>query len=225
MSSDNYITLGLLVCVVTSYVMCARTMPLVRYQISNLFSTPNEKSAMFHEVTKSMPYVTCLILIGCITAAYFTLSCMIENGLIATSKENGIDRYTAIALFFLPFLITFLAKKLFLQVFAVTLLSHDKYKLANMEVMFFMAVQAMIVTSLALAHGFYGFNTTNAIYIAICSISLTEILTFYKEYRIFSKENGFNSHFFLYLCTLEAVSIALLIGFTAFLTNTLEINI
>ena len=211
-------------CVIASYILCVKVTPLVRYQLSNLLSTPQENSIMFREVYKSMPYVTCLILIGCLTGAYILFTYLMGNGLMATS-DDGISQYAAIALLMLPFIVTLLVKNYALWIAALIFFNHDRYRLADMEMQFPMAVQGVLMTSLALAHAYYGFDITTAMQTAVGGLIVTEILAFYREYRIFSKGNVTFSHFFLYLCTLETMSIALLIGITAFLTNALKINI
>lgn len=201
-------------------------MPLVRYQLNNIASTPKENSTLFWEVSRSMPYVTGLILTGCLTGAYILFQYLINANLLAIASDNsGINAYLTIGAYTLPFLVFFIAKKLLMKVTTILFFSRDTYKLADMEQLFFMAIQAVLMTSLALAHSFYGFNIIYAVKIAIGGFIITEILAFYKNCWIFSKGNVKFSHFFLYLCTLETISVALLVGITSFLTNTLKINI
>lgn len=218
--------MGLLLCTVLTYMFCARTVPLLSYQLSNIFSTPKENSTLFWKVSRVMPSVTCLILIGCVTGAYLLYHYLMECGTLTIAKGgDGISIYAAIGLFIIPFFASFLIKKQGLRTTSIIFFTHDRYKLADMEQQFFMALQAVVVTTLAMLHGMYGFSITTAMQIAVVSFIITEILAFYKEYRIFSSGKVTFSHFFLYLCTLETLYIALLIGVSAFLTNTLRINI
>ncbi len=201
-------------------------MPLVRYQLNNIASTPNENSTLFWEVSRSMSYATGLILAGCLTGAYLIFNYLTSNNLLTTvNDKSGVNVYLAMCAYTLPLLVFYAAKKQLMKVTAILFFSRDTYNLADMEQLFFMAVQAMLMTSLALAHAFYEFNIISAAKIAIGGLITTELLAFYKNCRIFSKGNVKFSHFFLYLCTLETISVALLVGITSILTNTLKINI
>jgi hypothetical protein len=172
-------------------------MPLVRYQLNNIASTPNENSTLFWEVSRSMSYATGLILAGCLTGAYLIFNYLTSNNLLTTvNDKSGVNVYLAMGAYTLPLLVFYAAKKQLMKVTAILFFSRDTYNLADMEQLFFMAVQAMLMTSLALAHAFYGFNIISAAKIAIGGLITTELLAFYKNCRIFSKGNVKFSHFF-----------------------------
>lgn len=187
-------------------------MPLIRYQIGNMFIIPNENSSLVKDVSKAKPYTTALMYIGSLAASL----------LISLQQErSGSELYLAIGLYVLPFLIFCITRMLMLRMMGAIFFSTDKTRLADMERRFYMAMQAVIMIMLAVACVMYSMSVTKAILIALCALIFTEIVAFCKEIGIFFKKNVVFSHFFLYLCTLEAIPLALLIGMMAFLTNTL----
>ena len=56
-------------------------------------------------------------------------------------------------------------------------------------------------------------------------IAVTFLMQIYKAYCIFSRKDGALLPFFLYLCTLKAVPLALVVGIALFIANYLKINI
>lgn len=85
------------------------------------------------------------------------------------------------------------------------------------ETIFYTATVALIV--------YYGTSEEVSIFLATTVFVLTRLLLFYKGYRIFfGKIYGF-LHLFVYLCTLEAMTLLIMLNFLAFLTDTFIVKI
>ena len=75
-----------------------------------------------------------------------------------------------------------------------------------------MAVQGALLLPLTLLHIYFQLSAETTLKLLAVTLAATLALRFYKSYNIFFRKKNAILQFFLYLCTLEAVPLALLTG-------------
>lgn len=223
MQNDDYVIIALLLAVILSLIMGKLSLPFTIYKLSNISRPPFEKSFTLQKTVKKAPYLNYFILQGIVLGAFLTLSYSMDNGLLKLSIS--VDKYIAMGLFTLAFLVYIIIRTVASRVVNATFYTRSQRRLCNIERHFFLALSSSLLLPITIAYLFLGCSAPTCLKLAIAGIIITKAFYFNKVNCIFFRKNGSFLRFFLYLCTLEAVPIALLIGILALIISTLSTNI
>ena len=223
LTHDSWVNLLMVVFFTLSVCMFVKSRAYLSYKLHNLSRRPQLTSTFFFEASKKAGYLTYFIYQGIFLGALLCYAYVIETGLLPLAADD--TRYLALSLYALSFLGYLAIRK-----WAVELTHHIFYKreqrtMSHLERHFFLALESAACLPPVLAYLYFGMSAQNSIYFALVMILMVQIMGFYKQYLIFFSKNSRFLRFFLYLCTLEAIPIALLIGILGFITHALSTNI
>ncbi len=223
MQGDSFIIITLLLGVILSLYMGKWSLPFTMYKLRNLTSAPLENSFTLRETLKKSKYLTYFIFQGTVLAAILTFAYCMERSPLTLYSET--DKYLVMALFAFVFLMYVLVRTVVTRMVNATFFDRSQRRMSNIDRHFFLALDSFLLLPVTIAFLFLGCSASASVKMAIAGVIITKALYFHKLYCIFFRKNGGFLRFFLYLCTLEAVPIALLIGILAIIINTLSTNI
>ena len=85
------------------------------------------------------------------------------------------------------------------------------------------ALEGVLLLPLIVALVYFNILVKNAIYYCVAVLFLNKMLTFYKSYRIFFKQNGRYLENILYFCALEITPLLALGGLWMIMVNKLKV--
>lgn len=197
--------------------------PFIQYKLNSLSHPPSEQSYTLRETIKKSSYLNYFILQGMLLAALLTYACYIEMGHITAYPVPS--RYIVIGIFAIAYLIYVIVRAIATRATNATFFTLSQRRMSNIERHFFLALDSILLLPVIIMYLFLGCSAITCLYILIGAFIITKVLYLHKVYCIFFKKKGSFLRFFLYLCTLEAVPIALTIGILAIISNTLSTNI
>lgn len=222
-SNDSLLTLTLFMCVLLSIITLSRSWHFTCYQFKNIFRTPRETSILLRETSSEMRYQTFFSIQGVLLLAFFLYD--IARMSLNDGEDFSVSNYMMIAIYgVLILLYRGLCELVEVIVLPVYFTKNQRMIWAGNR-LFLIAMQGVLLLPLALVYFFFRLNPYTALLIAIGIISITMLLRFYKAYCIFFQKNGAFLQFFLYLCTLKVVPMALTATIALFIANYLKINI
>lgn len=219
MAADDNVAIGLLICVVISLVVIARSQKFMGFQLKTLFRTPRANSFEMRETLDEMRYQAFFWAQGMVM--YSVLAYMTAKEYVAT--DYRIDDYVLMALFLGVVATYFLVRGLLGQVVNHVFFHRSDVRLVSISRIFLIAVQGALMLPVIAVSIYCHASVENTLYIAIGIHIVTILLLIYKVYNIFFRKNSRILQFFLYLCTLEAVPFTLFIGTLAYIAYFLKI--
>ena len=149
---------------------------------------------------------------------YFYATRKIADTFILSSE------YSLLAIFFIT-LMAYFAIKAILYTMVNNVFFGPKKNLQFLgSLLFIIATEGVCLFPLVLLLAYFQFSMQNAILYCIFILSLAKILTFYKSYIIFFKQNRFFLQIILYFCALEIVPLVMLWSGLLGITNILKVN-
>ena len=222
-SNDSILSLGLFICILLSILMIARSWHFICFQIKNLFRTPREDSAIMRETSSEMRYQVYFSLQGVILMGLFSYT--LARNTLADGEDFSIGDYQLIGIYCLLFLFYRLLCELLEAIVLPVYFDESRRMMWAGARLFLIALQGALLLPLALVYFFFHLDIHTATTIGISVLGTTLLLRFYKAYRVFFQKKGAFLQFFLYLCTLKAVPMALLAEIALLIANYLKINI
>ncbi len=221
LAEDGTVAVVLLLCVIFSLVIMSKSWRLVRFQTKNLFRMPRENSVEMRETADEMRYQT-----------YFCLQGVVVMGLLAYSVTTyylgegyALGAYYMLGVFAGMFAAYYMVREILLAVVHGVFFDKAQRHLDSISRLFIMAVQGAVILPLAVLHVYLRLSIEITLNLLFAVFGILLLLQFYKSYNIFFRKNNAFLQFFLYLCTLEAVPLALLAGTLLTVANYLKINI
>ena len=221
LASDTVIGIILLACAVFSFIFAVGAAPFTSYQFANLLRRPREDSAKLREAIGTKDYLR-----------YFTPQSILLSGILAYayfSEAMGV-RYYASIYTIMGIYCLIVGGCMFMAYIARMLVQFTYFERSqrvvfNTEHRFCMALCGALLLPISIAYIYLGLSAQIMLYLIIVTSVFVKLLEFYKVFCIFFRKNASILQFFLYLCTLEAVPIALFVVILITATNILKINI
>ena len=222
-SNDSFLSMGLLICVLFSILLVARSWRFTCFQLKNIFRTPRENSIRLRETASEMRYQAYFSLIGILMLSLFAYTT--ARFTLKDSEGFGVTEYQLIGIYFILFLIyRGISELLEIMVLPVYFTKSQRMIWAGNKT-FLIALQGALLLPLSLFMIYLHLDMETTITIMASVIAVTFLMQIYKAYCIFFRKDGALLPFFLYLCTLKAVPLALVVGIALFIANYLKINI
>ena len=218
--NDNIITSMLLVCFVLTLVAFSFSRNFLLRQAKNFFYIPQTEYAITETSTEIKAQFffllqTCLLLALLYffyTRTYTASTFILSDEYLLVAIMGGVF----IGYFFIKYLIYAYVNLVFFDIkrngqFFRTLLA-----LHSFEGILLFPIVALLT--------FFDIPAQTVAYYTIFVVILVKILTFYKSFVIFFRQNGLYLHIILYLCALEIIPLFALWGGLAVIANALKIN-
>ena len=206
--NDSLVTMALMLCIIVSMITMAQSWRLIRFQTKNLFRMPRENSAEMRETANEMQYQT-----------YFCLQGVILLGILAysvtahyTNSDYTLGHYATLGIFCAIFAAYYTVRELLMLIVHGVFFEKRQRHLDNISRLYLMAVPGALLLPLTLLHIYFQLSAETTLKLLAVTLAATLALRFYKSYNIFFRKKNAILQFFLYLCTLEAVPLALLTG-------------
>lgn len=207
-AGDSLVTAVLMLCILVSMVTVARSWRLICFQTKSLFRMPRENSVEMRETADEMRYQT-----------YFCLQGVILLGLLAfsafsafSSGEFAIGHYAVLGIYCAVFAAYYIVREALMLIVHAVFFDKKQRRLDNLSRLYIMAVQGAALLPLAMLHVYFQLSVETTLKLLLAILVMLYLLHFYKVYNIFFRKDNAFLQFFLYLCTLEAVPLALLTG-------------
>lgn len=221
LTSDDYVVSGLCLCILLSLVAAARSWNFTVFQISTLFRTPREDSIELRETTHEMQY-----------QLYFWMQEVFLMALLAYSVMHQyfgddyiVNDYIQLGIFAVIILAYKILKSMLQIMVLPVYYRRSKRNYWRIVRTFLTAVEGALLLPVMLAHCLIPLDTTTTLICASALFAVVIFLRYLKAFNTFFKKNAAIMQFLLYLCTMEVVPLALLIGTLLFTANYIKINI
>lgn len=219
--NDSLVAMAMVFCILVTMITVARSWRLICFQTKNLFRVPRENSAEMRETSAEMRYQT-----------YFCLQGVVLLGILATSvtayylgNDFKIGNYAVLGVFCSVFTAYYITRELLTMIVHNVFFESKERHLDNISRLFFMAAQGAVLLPITLLHIYFQLSMEATLRLLAVTVALPMALHYYKSYNIFFRKRNAVMPFLLYLCTLEAVPLALLGGALLVIGNYLTQNI
>jgi len=216
-STDNTLSLVLLLCSLLSIMIVMRSRNILSLRIRSLFihttnlsnyrrTKNNEREELFLTALSVMS----LSLIGYSAELHYFGEPLALNHYLVMASYAGI-------------FITFLVLKRLLYMLTIpTYCNIQQWRAWRHLFSFTTSLQGLWFLPVAIIHIYLGLSVPTTLILVIIGIALTFFSRIYNAWSIFFKKKRLYVPFFLYLCTLEAVPLALLAGTLTCVASTLK---
>lgn len=209
-AGDDLVTVTLVFCILVSMATMARSWRLICFQTKNLLRMPRENSVEMRETADEMRYQT-----------YFCLQGVILLGLLAFSTvstysdgEFTTGHYTVLGIYCAIFAAYYMMREALMIIVHTVFFDKKQRRLDNLSRLYIMAVQGAVLLPLVMLHVYFQLSIETTLKLLSLILVVLYLLHFYKVFNIFFRKKNAFLQFLLYLCTLEAVPLALLAGIT-----------
>ena len=218
--NDNIITGLLIGSFLIIMFALSRISNFMIHQAKNFFYIPKVEQN-FTETGTEIRFQMVFLLITCLYYAllfYFYATRRLADTFILSSE------YGLLAIFAFTILGYFVMKAVLYTV--VNNIFFDRKKNLHFlgNLLFIVSLEGVLLFPLVLLLAYFQFSMQNAINYCIFILATAKILTFYKTYIIFFKQNRHFLQIILYLCALEMIPLVMLWGGLLGITYILKVN-
>ena len=218
--NDNIITSMLLVCFVMTLIAFSFSKGFLLRQSKNFFYIPKSDHTMTETSTeiKSQFFFllqTCLLL--ALLYFFYTREYVADTFLLS-------DEYLLVAILTGVFISYYLLKYLLYAYVNLVFFDHKRNKQYFLTLLFLYSLEGVLLYPIVALLTFFDISAQSVAYYTISVVILVKILTFYKCFVIFFRQNGLYLQIILYFCALEIIPLFALWGGLAVIVNALKIN-
>ncbi|MBO7579348.1 MAG: DUF4271 domain-containing protein [Prevotella sp.] len=134
------------------------------------------------------------------------------------------SQYQLIAIFFGCFSVYFLLKGILYPVLNSLFFNRKKNEQWMKSMLYLSAMEGVVLFPIVMLQSYFGISVQSAIIYAAVVLILVKLLTIYKCFVIFFRQNGAILQIILYFCALEIVPMLALAGFLVMIVDYLKIN-
>ena len=218
--NDNVITSLLLVCFIFSLVAYSVSKQFVLNELKDFFYFKKQKET-FQETSTEIKAQLFLMVQTCLLLAllyFFYVRRYVTTNFVLT------DEKVLIAIFF-GVMVGFFIMKLLIYGGVNAVFFDSKRNLHWFRTLVFIgAIEGILLFHEVILLSYFDISAQSVVYYTTITFVLVKILTFYKCYVIFFRQNALYLQIFLYFCTLEIVPMFALWGGLSVIVNALKIN-
>ena len=218
---DNMFTSLLLLCIVLFVVSIANSQRFIANQLKDFFYMPNYNDQMV-ETMGEVRFQLFLMLLGCLL---FSIS---SYSYVTTYVGDTFlfdDDFLLISLIFGCFVGYFLLKWLLYRLVNVVFYKGSNKVLQwDRSFLFIGALEGSLLFPAVLLQVYFELSIQNVTYYYVFVITITKLLTFYKSWTIFFRQNGMILQNFLYFCALEITPLLIFTRALLMMVDSLKIN-
>lgn len=219
--NDNVITSLLLACFLLSLVALAGARHFMVRQIKRFFFLPHEGTTELTETVTEVRLQMFLAFLSSLLIAilfYFYTIHFVGDTFILKSQYYLIAVYLGMIMGY------FLLKMLVYSIVNGAFFGSKRNKQWVKSMLFIISIEGLLLFPVVLLLAYYNLSIQNAAIYFVIVLIFVKILTFYKCFVIFFRQNVFCLQIFLYFCALEIVPLLTSWGTLVFVANSLKIN-
>ena len=217
---DSLLSTLLIISFVVLVVSIAQSRRFIARQTKNFFYLPHN-DADIRETSIEVRFQVFLIVLSCLLLAIITY----QYATAYVADTFVIDSNLAlVSIFFGVFLAYMLLKVLLYQAVNSVFFDHQTNLRWMKTQLFINAAEGVLLFPVTLLLVYFSLSLETALYYFGFLLLFVKILTFYKCWSIFFRQNGVYLQTFLYFCTLEIVPLLNLIGGILILIDNLKLN-
>lgn len=217
---DNMMTLVLIGCFILFVMALKQSWTFIVRQAKDFFVDSSTHDAV-GETGGEMWSMTVLVLINCLLLAFGTYLYTVEDKTAAFVLDNDILLIGLLLLLFAAYFIVKLMTYLFVnQVF----FGGKKSLQWTRSFVSLIGVEGVLLFPLVLLQVYFDLSFPKVLICFASVLFLNKMLTFYRQWNIFFRNNGRFLQTFLYFCTLEIAPLLALAGFLRMAIEQLIIN-
>ena len=220
--NDDLVTGLLLGCFILTLIAFARSRAVLIRQFKIFFRVPHsEDLTSENETSGELRFLFFLVgqwALLCALLSFFYTQKNIADTFILQSQ------YQLIGIFMLCFVGYYLLRSALY--FCVNKVFFDSKKNEQWQKaqLFITSMMGISLFPLIMLQSYFDLSIQSAIIYAASVLIIVKILTFYKMFVIFFRQNAFRLQIILYFCTLEIVPVLILLGFLVMIVDNLKIN-
>lgn len=134
------------------------------------------------------------------------------------------SQYQLIAIFFGCFSAYFLLKGMLYPILNSLFFNRKKNEQWMKSILYLSAMEGILLFPIVMLQSYFGISVQSAIIYAAIVLILVKLLTIYKCFVIFFRQNGAILQIILYFCALEIIPMLALAGFLVMIVDYLKIN-
>ena len=220
--NDDVITGLLLGCFLLIILSFSRLHHFIFRQSKSFFHVPrSENVTVVTETSGEFRFQFFMVALTCLLWAlivFFYTQTNVADTFVLQSQ------YQLIAIFFGCFLGYFLLKGALYPFLNYIFFDKKKNEQWMKSMLFLSAMEGIILFPLVMLQSYFDISMQSAIIYAAIVLILVKILTIYKCYVIFFRQNGVVLQIILYFCALEIIPMLVLAGFLVMIVDYLKIN-
>lgn len=217
---DSAISILLIACFVVFILSTSRSLGYLTRQLKNFFF-PTHNDSSENGAASVMPFLFFLMFVDCLTLA-------IGSHILATDILDAHFRLNSdifvIGAFFGLFVLYFAVKDLLYRLTNTIFFDSKRNLQMTRAFIFLAAAEGVLLFPMVLLLVYFDLTEEKAIYYFIFVLILNKILSFYKGWDIFFRQNGGTLQTFLYFCALELVPLLAFGGTWLMTIDLLKIN-
>lgn len=217
---DSAISILLIACFVVFILSTSRSLGYLTRQLKNFFF-PTHNDSSENGAASVMPFLFFLMFVDCLTLA-------IGSHILATDILDAHFRLNSdifvIGAFFGLFVLYFAVKDLLYRLTNTVFFDSKRNLQMTRAFIFLAAAEGVLLFPMVLLLVYFDLTEEKAIYYFIFVLILNKILSFYKGWDIFFRQNGGTLQTFLYFCALELVPLLAFGGIWLMTIDLLKIN-
>ena len=217
---DSAISILLIACFVVFILSTSRSLGYLTRQLKNFFF-PTHNDSSENGAASVMPFLFFLMFVDCLTLA-------IGSHILATDILDAHFRLNSdifvIGAFFGLFVLYFAVKDLLYRLTNTIFFDSKRNLQMTRAFIFLAAAEGVLLFPMVLLLVYFDLTEKKAIYYFIVVLILNKILSFYKGWDIFFRQNGGTLQTFLYFCALELVPLLAFGGIWLMTIDLLKIN-
>mgnify|MGYP002623639154 CR=1 FL=1 len=219
--NDNFVTSILLVCFILSVVAWAHSKQFIVRQLKDFFYPPRLESSTFFETAAEFWFQLLLLLQTSLLLAimfYFYTTTYVAETFILESD------YQLIGILFGVFVAYFAMKALAYAFVNSVFFGGKRNQHFQLSQLFVDALGGVFLFPVAMLQVYFDISMQNVVYYFIFVLVLVKLLSFYKAFVIFFKQNSVYLQIILYFCALEIAPLFALWGSLMLIIDELKIN-
>lgn len=219
--NDNIFTGFLLLCFILATVSFTRTRAFVVRQLKSLVYLNHHGDADVYETGSELWFQFFLLLMSAILMAisiYFYVNAFVAQTFIVDNE------YVLIGIFALTVLAYFLVKGLVYSLVNHVFFNGKKNRQFLSTMLFVTSIEGVAMYPIVLLQVYFEFPVQAALYCLVFILIICKIVTFYKCWAIFFRQNAVFLQIFLYFCALEIVPMLTLWGSLVQIVNQVKVN-
>jgi hypothetical protein len=219
--NDNIITSLLLVCFIMAIISFANARSFILRQAKNLFYLPHEGTTEVTETSNELRFQAFLVFLTCILVSllfYFYTLDTFGDTFILQSQYHLIAIYLGMSVAYL------LLKMLLYTIVNAVFFDGKRNGQWIKAVLFITSLEGVLLFPAVVLQAYFNLSMRNTLIYFGVALFIIKLLTFYKSYVIFFRQNVVKLQIILYFCTLEIIPLLAFAGTLVLTANSLKIN-
>ena len=217
---DNMFTSLLLLCLMLFVISVANSQRFIGKQIKNLFYLSHDDSSL-NETSGELRFQLFLVLLDCLLLAISSFIFVTER-MADTFMLDG--DFLLVGIFFGAFLVYFLLKWLLYSFVNAVFFDGKRTLQWNKVLLLITATEGVLLFPMVLLQVYFDLNIQNVLFYYALVFTFVKLLTFYKCWAIFFRQNGVFLQIILYFCALEITPLLAFAGMVKLIVDLLKIN-